>query len=511
MQRSLQQRKRRIRLLAITALVILALIFSIWTLLLVLYPTNEAPRMSFFRWEWVIESVSCYIARIDNGSAVEAPESGIFVPFVRERESVAAGDLIGLVAPESLFSQIDAYRDARNMADRASYLASGVGLSKKDEVSILPGDSLMRAAYRDLAKAPKIGNLDTYQDTLLGLYKAFNRSVLEYVSSGSQDESVIALEKTCDEMKAKLQRSVNPTALIFAQQAGIVQYSFVPDTYNWDENDWLQCADPEAQIEQIVSRSEIAINLAYQSVRKGSPIGSIDALGGGQLMVVFNNPVDEVLKYKAGDTVALYLPENDTVVKNLRIKKTEKSKTLARYIFTYSSDQASMFRQADNKAQFVLSRARGWVVPIRSLFVLSYDQSDKYDTTISPSAIEERTDTDKTTEVNGMSEGATVNAETDPPATDDQSTQVKVSNREKAGKETYDPIDPNTVHSGGLFGLKMISGGRVYCVHVRVLAADGQFAVIESDEPEGSMLPLPDERALYVVNPWSIAEGALID
>ena len=38
--------------------------------------------------------------------------------------------------------------------------------------------------------------------------------------------------------------------------------------------------------------------------------------------------------------------------------------------------------------------------------------------------------------------------------------------------EVYKPIDPNAVRSGEYFGLKMISGGRVYSVCVKV-AADG--------------------------------------
>ena len=56
-----------------------------------------------------------------------------------------------------------------------------------------------------------------------------------------------------------------------------------------------------------------------------------------------------------------------------------------------------------------------------------------------------------------------------------------------------------TVQSGEYYGLKMISGGRVYSIRVRVVASDGHFAVIESIEPTESALPLPDERSLYIV------------
>jgi hypothetical protein len=448
LQRSRHQRRRRIRLFSIVVLVILALFFSIWTLSLVFYPKKEIPRMSFFRSDWVIESVSCRIARIEKGSVIEAPSSGIFVPFVRDKQSVATGDLIGLIAPESLSSEIEAYRDAREKTDQACYLASEIGYPRKKEMPQSPGDSVMRAAYRELAKAPSSGNLKIYQDTLRGLDEAYNRTVLEYVVSGTQSEAVIALEKTCADIESTLRSSVGPGALIFAHQAGVVQFAFVPDSYDWEDNDWLRYNDPASQIDKIVSNSEVAINSAYRSIRQGSPIGSIDDLGRGQFMVMISEPDQEVLTRKTDDLVALYLIASDTLLQNLQIKKAEKSKENARFIITYSSNQASKARVADNDVEFVHTRAYGWVVPIRSLFNLS--------------------------------------------------------------DEVYKPIDPNAVRSGEYFGLKMISGGRVYSVCVKVLAADGLFAVIESAEPDDSTLPLPGERSLYVVNPWSIAEGELI-
>jgi multidrug efflux pump subunit AcrA (membrane-fusion protein) len=511
LQRSLQQRKRRIRLFAIITLVVLALIFSIWTLSLVFYPKKETPRMSFFRREWVMESVSCHIARIDNGSEIKASKSGILVPFVRERQSVAAGDLIGLIAPESLSSQIDAYRQARDQVDQASYIASEIGNRKKTGVPMLPGDSLMRAAYRDLTKTHRRGKLYTYQDALSGLDKAYNRSVLEYISTGTPNESVTSLERMCTDMEATLQRSVNPDALLFAEQAGVVQFEFVPDTYDWDDNDWLRCADPAAQIEKIVSNSKYAVSSAYQSVAKGASIGSIDDFGSGRFTALITDPVDVVLKRKADDLMALYIPETDTLLQNLRIIKAEKNKERAQFILTYSSTQAPMMCLANTEAQLVLSRARGWVVPIRSLFNLSYEQREGIDVLINPTSTEDDgVDPEIKSTKNGAIATTTTDAIADADTTVAHENPTNLSKGESIEKSVNEPIDPYTVQSGEYYGLKMISGGRVYSIRVRVVASDGHFAVIESIEPTESALPLPDERSLYVVNPWTIEEGELI-
>lgn len=510
LQRSLQQRKRNIRLFAIVTLVILTLIFSIWTLSLVFYPKKEVPRMSFFRREWIMESVTCSIARIDNSSEIKAPETGIFVPFIRERQSVAAGDLIGLIAPQSLIDQVDAYRQARDQVDQASYLASEIGNRKKTGIPISPGDSLMRAAYRDLTMSVRRGDLSTYLKALHGLDKAFNRSVLEYISAGTQNESVTALERVCADMEATLQRSVNPNALLFAQQAGVVQFDFIPDSYDWEDNDWFQCADPATQIEKIVSSSKTAVSSSYQSVLKGASIGSIDDFGSGHFTAVITDPVSEVLKCKVDDLMALYIPETDTLFQNLRIVKAEKNKECAQFILTYSSNQAPMMCVADTEAQLVLSRARGWVVPNRSLFNLSYKQREGIDALINPSSTEDDIDPEMTSSADGTAATTPVDATADAGAPVAYNNLTNPSMETSADKSPEEPIDPYAVQSGGYYGLKMISGGRVYSIRVRVVATDGHFAVIESIELKESALPLPDERSLYVVNPWTIEEGELI-
>jgi len=510
LQRSLQQRKRRFRLFAIVTLVILTLIFSIWTLSIVFYPKKETPRMSFFRREWVVDSVTCSIARIDNGSEIKATETGIFVPFIRERQSVAAGDLIGLIAPQSLSEQIDTYRQARDRVDQASYLASEIGYRKKAGVPISPGDSLMRAAYRDLTKSVRRGNLSTYLNALRSLDKAFNRSVIEYVSTGTQNESVTELERVCVDMEATLRRIVKPNALLFAERAGVVQFDYVPDSYGWEDNDWFRCDDPAVQIEKIVASSKTAVNSAYQTVHKGSSIGSIDDFGSGHFTAVITDPVSEVLKHKADDIMALYIPETDTLFQNLRIVKAAKDKELAQFILSYSSNQAPMMCVADTEAQLVLSRARGWVVPNRSLFNLSYEQLEGVDALINPSSTEDGIESEMTSSANGTASTTSIDATDDVGATVVHDISTNPSMATSADKGVVEPIDPYDVQSGGYFGLKMVSGGRVYSIRVRVVATNGQFAVIESIEPKESALPLPDERSLYVVNPWTIEEGELI-
>ncbi len=431
-QRQKRSQRQRAALIAMSALVVLTVAFTIWALVYIMVRGNETPRLAFITKREVEETVKCSIVVIDQYSKILAPADGILVPFVEEGDRVARGDRIAMIVPSNLKEDVNSFFLSNKACNIKRILSAGL---ENTTVGALPktrSDGLMREAILSLSRASTVGDLSSLQSAIRKMDRAFNEYRAEGLNSEGDDE-LIELLRERNRLLEQLEAFAVPGGILTASFPGTVSFYVSRSGEVKDEQEWREIADPRAEIERLADPSLQPLDSRGNHVTANMPVACISNVSASNMIAVIPHNSDMENQLKRGDTVDLIISPD------LRLDRCFVSGVVR------GEKDDSIFLTADAKTEL-------------------------------PSRLTAMTDV-----------LMTVNTMTGP--------AVPVRSLIDFHADTR------------MARIKKVEKGVTRTIPIRVLVYDGVHAVIENLE---GVEPLK-EAELYVVNPWTIGEGQLIE
>lgn len=431
-QRKKRSRRRRSALVAMSALVVVTVAFTIWTLVYIMVRGNETTRLAFFMKREVEETVKCSVVVIDQHNKIFAPGEGILVPLVEEGDRVAKDDRVAMIVPRSLEEDVNRLWSLNEACNTKRILSAGLENTTEGALPKTRSDSLMREAILSLSRASTVGDLSPLRSAMRKMDRAFEEYRAEGLDTEGDDELMVLLRER-DRLLEQLKEFAVPGGILTAPSPGTVSFYVSRSVKGKDEQEWREIADPRAEIERLADPSLQPLDSRRSYVTSNMPVACISNVSASSMVAVIPHNPDKETQLKRGDTVDLIIsPE-------LRLDRCYVSSVLR------GEKDDSIFLTADAKielptrltaitdALMTVNSIMGPAVPVRSLIDFHADT--------------------KTARIKKVEKGVT------------------------------------------------------RTIPIRVLVCDGVHAVIETLAGVESL----KEAELYVVNPWTIGEGQLIE
>ena len=158
-QRFARSRRKRIRLLAVAFLVMVTLVFAVWSVVFILTSDKEATRLAFLTRGSGGQTQTVSLAFLGEGQEIMAPGSGILLPLVEEGDRVARDVKIALLVSPNRGDQIQRYGELKEAYYARLFVVSGFDGLVRDPQALSPADSRLREALTALAGAADSGEM----------------------------------------------------------------------------------------------------------------------------------------------------------------------------------------------------------------------------------------------------------------------------------------------------------------------------------------------------------------
>ncbi|HHX20051.1 MAG TPA: hypothetical protein GX728_06430 [Clostridiaceae bacterium] len=432
-RRKRRSKRQRVALMAMSILVALTVVFTIWALVFIMARQHETTRLAFITKRTIEETVTCPVALIDPYEKLRAPAEGILVPLVEEGVRVAKGDRVALIVRHGLDDAVREYMSANEAYHARRIVLAGLSNSVEEALPKTRSESLMREAIFSLSRASTIGDLSGFQSAIRNMNRALDSYRGENLQETDGDDELTERKRERDRLLEQLEASAVTDGILTAPSPGTVSFYVSPSDNAIDEDGWREIADPKAEIERLASPSLLPIDRRQCHVTANMPIVCISNVAANTVIAVIPREPDDEKRLQRGDTVDLII-SNEIRLDRCSVSRVVPSEEIDRVFLTVAADaELSTRLTAVADASMTVKALTGSAVPIRSLIDFSADM--------------------------------------------------------KTAK------------------LKKVTKGVTKTIAVQVTAYDGTYAVIECPEGEEPL----KEADLYVVNPWTIGEGQLID
>ncbi len=366
-QRFARSRRKRVRLLAVAFLVMVTLVFAVWSVVFILTSDKEATRLAFLTRGSVGQTQTVSLAFLGEGQEIMAPGAGILLPLVEEGDRVARDVKIALLVSPDRESQIQRYGALREAYYARLFVVSGFADLVRHPQALSPADSRLREAITALAGATDKGDM---AGALQAFDFLFPHSRAEAALFVGQDDQLDQLASEMEALRVLFESDAG-TSVLRAPLTGLVSFilpSF-PSHYEAIKE------DPLLHMEALASQIHQPRDLRYQMVQAGGIVARVQRFSGRSLVAFLPGQQAEDLDLRRGSKLDLFR-EGDGLdwqaCELTSLDRLEEGLLLKLSYEDWSGYQPS--RLAFQDVQLQLADQKGLRLPLTSLMNLDLDR-----------------------------------------------------------------------------------------------------------------------------------------
>lgn len=366
-QRFARSRRKRVRLLAVAFLVMVTLVFAVWSVVFILTSDKEATRLAFLTRGSVGQTQTVSLAFLGEGQEIMAPGSGILLPLVEEGDRVARDVKIALLVSPNRGDQIQRYGELKEAYYARLFVVSGFADLVRNPQALSPADSRLREAITALAGAADSGEMAEALQTFDFLFPRSRAEAALFVGEDAQ------LDQLASEMEALrvLFESDAGTSVIRAPLTGLVSFQVpsFPGHYEAIKE------DPLLQMEALASRIYQPQDLRYQMVQAGGILASVQRFSGRTLLAFLPLEEAEDMDLRRGSKVDLSREADGLDWQACELTSLDRLKEGLLLKLTYEDWSGYQpARLAFQDVQFQMADQKGLRLPLSSLMDLDLDR-----------------------------------------------------------------------------------------------------------------------------------------
>ncbi|HZK41466.1 MAG TPA: hypothetical protein VFD14_00700 [Clostridia bacterium] len=366
-QRFARSRRKRVRLLAVAFLVMVTLVFAIWSVVFILTSDKEATRLAFLTRGSVGQTQTVSLAFLGEGQEMMAPGSGILLPLVEEGDRVARDVKIALLVSPDRGDQIQRYGELKEAYYARLFVVSGFADLARHPQALSPADSRLREALTALAGAADSGEM---AGALQAFDFLFPRSRAEAALFVGQDAQLDQLASEIEALRALFESDAG-TIVLRAPLTGLVSFVVPPFPSHYEAIK----EDPPRHMEALASQAYQPKDSRYQMVQAGGIVASVQRFSGRSLVAFLPVQQAEDLDLRRGSKINL-LREVDGLDWQA-CELTSLDRLEAGYLLKLSYEDWSGYQPgslAFQDVQLQLADQKGLRLPLTSLMDLDLDR-----------------------------------------------------------------------------------------------------------------------------------------
>lgn len=296
-RRSQSRRRKRFRLLAVTVLVLLTLVFAIWSVVYILTSEEEATRLSFLTKGSVDRSLAVSLIFIEEGVPITSPGSGILLPLVDEGDRVARDVEIALLVPLDKEAQVQRYKETKEAYNARLLVVRGFADLSRNPLALSPADSRLRESITGVTRAQG----SEAMTRALGIFRY--RLPLAQSEAGLFRREDAQLDQLASDLSdlVNLIRADDRTRVVRAPLTGLVTFP-VPDSLT-------AYADvketPLSLVTALATSPWITRDSRYQRVEAAEVLALVNRFSGRTLAVYVPEPDEEDLTLRVAGKLDL--------------------------------------------------------------------------------------------------------------------------------------------------------------------------------------------------------------
>lgn len=366
-------RKRRALVLLVSGLVLVTILFAVWSIFFVMTHDREEVRLSFLREGEIEESLGLPLVFLEEGTRISAPASGLLIPLAQEGQRLAKdGELALIVAPDKEREAL-LYKEAEAQYKARLFQVSGFADPTRFQTPRSPADSQLREAIRELINQRSQRNLEALNHQTAGLEDLVRQITPALSLFAGKDDQLEKLAGECQTYLAYL-RADPRTVLLRAPLAGEVSYRI--NDWPQTEEVWAQLKlDPDRVISQLEESARGSGDLGYQLVTQGGDLAILRRFGGLTLASWLSHDHPKAQLIRKGTKLDIRDPESGLELPDCQVEALEENPQGWILRLTCPGARGSLPAEgAYGEVIFVLARTAGLRVSLSSLIDLDPEE-----------------------------------------------------------------------------------------------------------------------------------------
>lgn len=366
-------RKRRALVLLVSGLVLVTLLFAVWSIFFVMTQDREEVRLSFLREGEVEHSMDLPLVFLEEGIRISVPAAGILLPLAQEGQRLAKDGELALIVPPDKEREVLLYKEAAEKYKARLFQISGFADSARFQTARSPADSQLREAIRELISQRSRRNLESLNRQTAVLEDLVSQITPALSLFAEEDDQLDQLAHECQAYLAYLKADPR-TVLLRAPLTGEV--SFRINDWPRAEEVWPQLKlDPDRVISQLEQTAEGPGDRQYQLVAQGGDLAILRRFGGLTLTSWLSHEDPEAQLIRKGTKLDIRDSESGLELHDCQVETLEESPQ--GWILRLTCPAAKGPLPAEGvygEVTFVLARTSGLRVPLSSLTELDLEQ-----------------------------------------------------------------------------------------------------------------------------------------